>query len=214
MFVVGIQCSREVVLTPCSSQPTRTSAVIVATEERESLLYMRWRRGGSVVSAHFSWAVLKLQHKLHFTCISLQVLCATCPFIWDSSIVFITRKPNVIWRQNLDQLTSLTELQKALEAHGCEPWVTKLLIIPHALRVRILWIALLFAVLYTHCSPSKQVLHFHHSLRKWHHNTIPVTMQVLRGGWQFAALKIFSLPLSFGEFSLESFSLKIKSKYM
>ena len=26
---------------------------------------------------------------------------------------------------------NLTELQKALDAHACKPWVTKLLIVPH-----------------------------------------------------------------------------------
>ena len=35
LFLLGVQCSREVVLTPCSTQPTRVSAVIIATEEGE-----------------------------------------------------------------------------------------------------------------------------------------------------------------------------------
>ena len=36
----------------------------------------------------------------------------------------ITRKLNMIWRRNLHQSTSLIEVQKALEAYGCKPWVT------------------------------------------------------------------------------------------
>ena len=38
-------------------------------------------------------------------------------------------------RQNLNQLTSLAKAQKALEAHGCKPWVTNLSIVPHTLGI-------------------------------------------------------------------------------
>ena len=37
----------------------------------------------------------------------------------------------MIWRQNLHQSTSLSEAQKALEAHGCKLSVTNFLIALH-----------------------------------------------------------------------------------
>ena len=36
---------------------------------------------------------------------------------------------------NLHPSTSLTKSQKAVEAHGCKPWVTNLSIVPHTLGV-------------------------------------------------------------------------------
>ena len=45
--------------------------------------------------------------------------------------VAITCELDMTWWWSLHQLTSLTELQKALEAHGCKPWVTNLSIIPY-----------------------------------------------------------------------------------
>ena len=45
--------------------------------------------------------------------------------------VFITHKANMLWRLSLHQSTSLAESQKAVEAHGCKPWVTNSSIIPH-----------------------------------------------------------------------------------
>ena len=47
---------------------------------------------------------------------------------------FITRELNIIWRWNL-QLTSLAEVQKALEEHGCKLSVTNLSIIPYTLSI-------------------------------------------------------------------------------
>ena len=37
--------------------------------------------------------------------------------------------------RTVHQSTSLTKSLKALEAHGCKPWVTKLSIIPHTLDI-------------------------------------------------------------------------------
>ena len=52
---------------------------------------------------------------------------------------FATPKSNMISRRNLHQMTFLVriESQKAVEAHGCKSWVTKLLIVPHAWAVEI-----------------------------------------------------------------------------
>ena len=41
----------------------------------------------------------------------------------------------MIWTQNLQQSTYSAKLQKALEAHGCEPWVTNISIVPHTLGI-------------------------------------------------------------------------------
>ena len=43
----------------------------------------------------------------------------------------------MIWRRNLHQSTSLTELQKAVDAYGHKPWnrITNLSIVPHALGI-------------------------------------------------------------------------------
>ena len=49
--------------------------------------------------------------------------------------VIITHEPNMIWRWNLHQSTSLVESHKTLEAHGCKPWVTNLSIIHHTLGI-------------------------------------------------------------------------------
>ena len=67
----------------------------------------------------------------------LLVMCVTnrrCPGLRLVK-VFITREPNVVWRRNLCQLTSLAESQKALEAHGRNPWMTNLLIALHSLGI-------------------------------------------------------------------------------
>ena len=55
--------------------------------------------------------------------------------MWFAILCMCSRKPNVIWRRNLHQLTSLAKSQKALEAHGCKRWVTNLSIIPHTLGI-------------------------------------------------------------------------------
>ena len=49
--------------------------------------------------------------------------------------VFITPKPNTMWRQHLHPLTSLDHLQKAFEAHSCKPWETNLSVVPHTLGI-------------------------------------------------------------------------------
>ena len=36
---------------------------------------------------------------------------------------------------SIDLIASLAELQKAPEVHGCKPWVTNLLILPHELSI-------------------------------------------------------------------------------
>ena len=41
--------------------------------------------------------------------------------------VCITCKLSIMWRWTLHQWTSLAEAQKALQAHGCKPWVTQLI---------------------------------------------------------------------------------------
>ena len=41
----------------------------------------------------------------------------------------------MIWRWNCHQWTYLAKSQKALEAHGCKPWVTKLLIVSHTFGI-------------------------------------------------------------------------------
>ena len=51
----------------------------------------------------------------------------------DSLKVSITRKPSTILRKNSHPSTSPTKLQKALEAHGCKPRLTKSSIAPHTL---------------------------------------------------------------------------------
>ena len=45
-----------------------------------------------------------------------------------------TCESNTLWRQNWQPSTSLAESQKALEAHGCKPWVTNSSIVPHTLQ--------------------------------------------------------------------------------
>ena len=53
--------------------------------------------------------------------------------------VFITwEHENMIWRWNLHPSTSLTESRKALEAHGCKPWLTNSSIVPCTLGIHVL----------------------------------------------------------------------------
>ena len=47
----------------------------------------------------------------------------------------ITGERNMILKQNLHQLISLTKAQKALAVHSCKPWVTNLSIVPHMLGI-------------------------------------------------------------------------------
>ena len=58
-------------------------------------------------------------------------------YVWvHSGLVkaFTTHQPNMILRQNLHRLLS-SSCRKALEAHGCKPWVANLSIIPRALGI-------------------------------------------------------------------------------
>ena len=63
------------------------------------------------------------------------MLICECVFTQDSLKAFITHELSVTQKWNLHQLTSLTESQKALEAHGCKPWVTNISIVPHTLDI-------------------------------------------------------------------------------
>lgn len=45
---------------------------------------------------------------------------------------------STLWRLNLLQSTSLTELQKALEAQSCKSWVTNFSNISHTLGIHVL----------------------------------------------------------------------------
>ena len=48
---------------------------------------------------------------------------------------FVTCEPTMIRRWILHQSTSLAKSQKAVEAHGCKPWVANLSIVPHTLGI-------------------------------------------------------------------------------
>ena len=80
-----------------------------------------------------------LQHKSQDTAVSqttlsfhasLYYVCAHLRLIK----VLITHELNMIWRCDLDQLTSLAKSHKNLGAHGCKPWVTNLSITPNTIR--------------------------------------------------------------------------------
>ena len=48
---------------------------------------------------------------------------------------FMTCESNMMWRWNVHKSTSLTELQKSVEGHGCKSWVTNLSIVPLTLAI-------------------------------------------------------------------------------
>ena len=54
----------------------------------------------------------------------------------------------MLWKWNQHQSTSLTKLQKDLQAHGCKPWVTNLLIVSHTIHVYIYYLQILLSVQY------------------------------------------------------------------
>ena len=92
-----------------------------------SSAYLQSRLTGS----HLQEDILNLPHPyLKTTTVLFDTMSS---FIWDLSKFLITHKQNKIWRWNLHQSNSLAKSQKALEAHGCKPWVTNLLIIPYTL---------------------------------------------------------------------------------
>ena len=62
--------------------------------------------------------------QLYYACIHLRFI-----------KVSITSEPNMIGTWSIHQSTSFAESQKAQEAHGCKPWVTKLPIIPYTLAI-------------------------------------------------------------------------------
>ena len=49
--------------------------------------------------------------------------------------VFTTHKPNMVWKCNLHQSTSLTKSRKTRKAHACKSWVPNLSIVPHTLGI-------------------------------------------------------------------------------
>ena len=51
-----------------------------------------------------------------------------CAFTWNS-LKFHNSRTDHAKETKLHQLASLTESKKALEAHGCKSWITKLLIV-------------------------------------------------------------------------------------
>ena len=59
----------------------------------------------------------------------------TRAFTLNSFKALIAHKPNMTWRWNLHQSTTLDEVQKALEAHDCKPSVANLSIAPHTLGI-------------------------------------------------------------------------------
>ena len=59
-------------------------------------------------------------------------------YMYYACIPTITRETEHDMETNFHQSTSLAEPQKALEAHGCKPWVTNLPFIPDTLGTCIL----------------------------------------------------------------------------
>ena len=96
----------------------------------------QWQRPCRCFSKHFHpWYFLiflqngKLHLKFLFVCLYYKRVHLTL------IQVFMTRKPNIIWKLNIHQSTTLTESRKTIEAHGRKPWVTNLSIVPHTLGV-------------------------------------------------------------------------------
>ena len=93
---------------------------------------------GTILHVHVLYTctctIYMYMYYIHVHVLYTCTMCTVCIHLRPVEL-FITRKLNMIWRWNLYQSTSLTKSQKALEAHGCKPWVTNLLIAPHTLGV-------------------------------------------------------------------------------
>ena len=90
--------------------------------------FLVWLYHGQLptVAECLNWDLPPLEYStldlLYYSCVHLRLI-----------KVFVTHKPNMMWRWNLHKSTSLAESQKVLEAHGCKSWVGNLSIVPHTL---------------------------------------------------------------------------------
>ena len=122
--------------------PRRTRIRTLSHIASDSLpfCYLKWRKqrtqGGKITTLfQFHLRVINFSHLVSHRYRWGFTHHTTHIFTCDPLKIFLTHNPNMMWRWHLHKSTSLAESQKALEAHGCKPWVTNLLIISHTLGI-------------------------------------------------------------------------------
>ena len=104
-------------------EPGRTPANQRSKTNQEKRLGLRYR-GEPWHKQSIQWTSTELQ--IQYTIIGQFI----------ASTILCTCSHETCFRGSLHQLTSLTESLKALESHGCQPWVANLSIVPRTLGTR------------------------------------------------------------------------------